>query len=113
MTLQYLKYGGLQKPNCPLKSDKYLLVDKGYVLERHVVVPFKEPHSRRPKDAKFNYQRSIPRVKNEYTFGVLKVWFPTLFNQPLHVGEDLSSLVEDLLLPTLAESRYTKCQNYK
>lgn len=70
------------------QPEEYLLADKGYALERHIIVSFKEPLSRLPTNSDFNYQLSIPRVKIEHAFGMLKARFPTLFNLPLRIDED-------------------------
>jgi len=36
-------------------SEEYVLADKAYGLERHIITPYKEPASRQPTNAAFNY----------------------------------------------------------
>lgn len=63
--------------------EEYLLADKAYALNRHLIIPYKEPAASQPENAAFNYQLSIPRVKIEHAFGVLKARWPTLRNIPV------------------------------
>ena len=49
---------------------EYVLADKAYGLERHVITPYKEPASRLDINTAFNYQLLIPRVKIEHAFGI-------------------------------------------
>ena len=63
-------------------SEEYVLVDKAYGLERHVITPYKEPASRLDINTPFNYQLSIPRVKIEHAFGILKARSRTIHDIP-------------------------------
>ena len=69
-------------------DDEYILADKAYALEQHVIVPYKEPLASRPKYSAFNYALSVPRVKIEHTFGILKGRWPSLRDIPIRIGED-------------------------
>jgi len=68
--------------------EEYVLADKAYALERHVITPYKEPASRERANAAFNFQLSGPRVKIEHAFGVLKARWPTLYNIPIRIDND-------------------------
>ncbi|RPB27651.1 hypothetical protein L211DRAFT_894763 [Terfezia boudieri ATCC MYA-4762] len=59
--------------------EEYILADKAYALERHIITPYMEPAARQPSNAAFNYELSIPLVKIEHVFGVLKARWPTLW----------------------------------
>ena len=69
-------------------AEEYILADKAYGLERHIITPYKEPASRQPANRRFNLQHAIPRVKIEHAFGVLKARWPTLYNIPTRIGTD-------------------------
>ena len=71
--------------------DEYILADKAYALERHVIVPYKEPLASRPNYSAFNYALSIPRVKIEHTFGILKGRWPSLRDIPIRINEDAAT----------------------
>ena len=66
--------------------EEYLLADKAYALERHIITLYKEPAARQPVNAAFNFQLSIPRVKIEHAFGILKARWPTLYDIPIQIG---------------------------
>ena len=66
-----------------IDPEEYVLADKAYALERHVITPYKEPASRLPANTAFNYELSVPRVKIEHAFGVLKARWPTLYSIPV------------------------------
>ena len=68
--------------------EEYILADKAYALERHIITPYKEPASRQPNNATFNKQFAKTRVKIEHAFGVLKARWPTLRNIPVRIGEN-------------------------
>ena len=72
------------------KKHEYLLADKAYALERHIIVPFKDPYARHPPRAAFNSQLSIPRVRIEHAFGLLKARFLSLRNLPVRIGENIA-----------------------
>ena len=69
-------------------NHEYLLADKAYSLEKHIIVPYKDLHAQVPSEAAFNYQLSIPHVKIEHAFGVLKARFPSLRSLPVRIGLD-------------------------
>ena len=62
--------------------EEYLLADKAYALERHIITPYKEPTTRQPL---FNYALSIPQVKIEHAVGVLKVRCTTLYEIQMYL----------------------------
>lgn len=64
------------------------MADKAYALERHVIVPYKEPAARLAANAAFNYELSVPRVKIEHAFGVLKARWPTLYEIPVRIDSN-------------------------
>jgi len=68
--------------------EEYILAGKAYSLERHIITPYKEADSGQPPNAAFNYELSIPRVKIEYAFGVLKARWPTLNKVPARINTD-------------------------
>ena len=68
------------------EPEEYILADKAYALERHIITPFKNPTARQPIDATFNYELSKPRVKIKHAFGILKARWPTLNELPLRIG---------------------------
>jgi len=70
------------------RPQEYLLADKAYALQPHVITPYKDPEARKQDNARFNYQLSIPRVKIEHAFGVLKARFPSLRSMPIRIGTD-------------------------
>jgi len=67
------------------EPEEYILADKAYSLEKHVITPYKQPAARLPANAAFNYELSIPRAKIEYAFGVLKARWPTLSEIPVRI----------------------------
>ena len=71
--------------------DEYLLADKAYAIERHIITPYKEPIARKASYAAFNYALSIPRVKIEHAFGILKARWPSLYDIPIRISKDAES----------------------
>ena len=69
--------------------EEYILADKAYALERHIITPFKEPASRQPANAAFNTELSRPRVKIEHAFGVLKACWSTIYEIPVRIDSYL------------------------
>ncbi|RPB20972.1 hypothetical protein L211DRAFT_757398, partial [Terfezia boudieri ATCC MYA-4762] len=55
-----------------MTPSEYLLADKGYQLDRHVITPYKGDAARAPANRRFNDYHAVKRVKIEYAFGVLK-----------------------------------------
>ena len=74
--------------NSYFDPEEYILADKAYALERHIITPYKEPASREARNATFNKLHAIPRVKIEHAFGVLKARWPTLRHIPVRIGQD-------------------------
>ena len=77
-----------RNPSRYFDLEEYVLADKAYGLERHIITPYKEPASSRAENTAFNYHLSIPRVKIEHAFGVLKARWPILHNLPIRIGQD-------------------------
>lgn len=57
---------------------EYLLADSGYPLSPQCIIPYKKPHSRVPRNTKFNYYLSRLRIKVEHCIGILKGRFQSL-----------------------------------
>ena len=70
------------------QPDEYILADKAYALERHIITPYKSPAATLPINVIFNYELSKPRVKIEHAFGILKVRWPTIYDIPIRIGMD-------------------------
>ena len=68
--------------------EEYVLADKAYALERHIIAPYKKPASQEARNATFNEQHAIPRAKIEHAFGVLKERWPSLSHIPVQIGQD-------------------------
>ena len=66
---------------------EYILADKAYALERHIITPYKEPLARRPTYSAFNPALSVLRVKIEHTFGIFKARWPSLYDIPIRITE--------------------------
>ena len=77
-----------RNPGKYFDPEEYVLADKAYGLERHVIMPYKEPASRLDINTAFNYQLSIPRVKIEHAFGILKARWRTIHDIPVHIDMD-------------------------
>ena len=72
-------------------QNEYILADKAYALEEHVITPYKGAISREPIHSAFNYALSVPRVKIEHAFGILKARWPSLRDVPIRIGEDVDA----------------------
>lgn len=83
-------------------QDEYVLADKAYALERHVITPYKDPIAKRPTHSAFNYALSTPRVRIEHAFGILKARWPSLSDIPLRIGEDVHSGHQKVIEWTMA-----------
>ena len=64
------------------------MADKAYSLEQHIITPYKGPASRLPDNSAFNSQLSIPRVKIEHAFGILKARWRTIYDIPIRIDID-------------------------
>jgi hypothetical protein len=72
-----------------MADNEYLLADKAYELDRHLITPYKMPIARQPSHRAFNYAHSVERVKIEHAFGVLKARWPSLKGLGLRIGDDI------------------------
>ena len=70
------------------EDEEFVLADKAYALEKHVITPYKGLSSLQVHNKRFNYHLSIPRVKIEHSFGILKARWVSLSNLPLRIDED-------------------------
>ena len=70
------------------QENEFLIADKAYALERHVITPYKGQAGRQKQNSKFNHHLSTCRVKIEHAFGVLKARWPSLKNLPIRINED-------------------------
>lgn len=52
--------------------EEYILADKAYSLERHIITPYKDPIGKRQSHSAFNAALSASRVKIEHAFRILK-----------------------------------------
>ena len=76
-----------------LLPSEYLLADKAYEIDRHLITPFKQQGQPSASKALFNRTHSHLRIGVEHTIGILKARFPSLRYLPLrirsdHVGDD-------------------------
>lgn len=55
-----------------LDEEEYLLADSGYPLSRHVIIPYKKPHTNKQRNRAFNKHLSQVRIKVEHCIGILK-----------------------------------------
>ena len=70
------------------EDHEFLLADKAYPLQRHVITPYKGQAGREKDNITFNNHLSTPRVKIEHAFCILKARWPSLNNLPIRIGED-------------------------
>lgn len=68
--------------------DQYILADKAYALERHIITPYKEPIAKQPTYTAFNSVLSSHRIWIEHTFGILKARWRSLYDIPTRIGDD-------------------------
>ena len=83
-------------------DEEYILADKAYALEKHIITPYKGRIARDPVHSAFNYALSVPRVKIEHAFGILKARWPSLTEIPVRIGENERSGHEKVLYWTIA-----------
>lgn len=55
-----------------LNDSEYLLADKAYQLDKHLITPFKQPYPHHSQYSTFNKAHSRQRIRIEHAFGVLK-----------------------------------------
>jgi len=82
--------------------EEYVVADKVYALERHIITPYKESLARRRAHSALNYALSVPRVKIEYAFGILKACWPSLYDLPVRIAEPAEPGHENIIDWTLA-----------
>ena len=72
-----------------MADNEYLLADKAYELDKHLITPYKMPIARQPAHKAFNYAHSRERIKIEHAFGVLKARWPSLKSLNWRIGDDV------------------------
>ena len=72
-----------------MTDNEYLLADKAYEIDKHLITPYKMPIARLPSHKAFNRAHSVERVKIEHAFGVLKGRWPSLKSLRIRIGDDV------------------------
>ena len=72
-----------------MTDNEYLLADKAYEIDKHLIMPYKMPIARQPSHKAFNRAHSVERVKIEHAFGVLKARWPSLKSLRIRIGDDV------------------------
>jgi DDE superfamily endonuclease len=72
-----------------MSSSEYILADKAYQLDKHIITPYKLPIARQPSYKAFNLAHSRQRIKVEHTFGVLKARWSSLRCLPVRIRDDV------------------------
>ena len=72
-----------------MADNEYLLANKAYELDKHLITPYGMPLARQPEHRAFNRAHSAERAKIEHTFGVLKARWPSLKSLGLRIGDDI------------------------
>ena len=72
-----------------MSDNEYLLADKAYEIDKHLMTPYKMPIARQPSQKAFNRAHSVERVKIEHAFGVLKARWPSLKGLWIRIGDDV------------------------
>ena len=75
--------------SCFMADKEYLLADKAYKLDKHLITPYKMPIARQPAHKAFNRAHSVERVKIEHAFGLLKARWPSLKSLGIRIGDDI------------------------
>lgn len=70
-----------------INSQEYLLADKAYQLNRHIITPYKLPAARAPHYRLFNKAHSNRRIKIEHSFSVLKARWASLKGLPIRIRQ--------------------------
>lgn len=74
-------------------ENAYLLGDKAYEIDKHVLTPFRQnaSHTDIPFQTVYNVALSNRRIHIEHTFGQLKERFSSVYSLPTHIREGLLS----------------------
>jgi hypothetical protein len=70
-------------------TSMYILADKAYQVDKHIITPYKLPVARQPSYKAFNKALSERRIKIEHAFGVLKARWSSLKSLPVRIGDDV------------------------
>ena len=71
--------------------EEYILVDKAYALEWHIITPYKDPITKKPPYSRFNSALSVARVKIEHAFGIPEARWTTLYDVPIRIIQDIQA----------------------
>lgn len=66
-------------------NDEYILADNAYPLGPHVITPYKDCEA----NAAFNSEHTNARIQIKTTLGMLKARWPTLYDLPVRILEDV------------------------
>lgn len=72
-----------------MRDNEYLLADKAYELDKHLITPYKMPIAQQSSHKAFNYAHSVEWVKIEHAFGVLKARWPSLKGLGLRISDNI------------------------
>jgi DDE superfamily endonuclease len=72
-----------------MNNDEYILTDKAYQLDKHIITPYKQPIARQPSYKAFNKAHSKQRIRIEHAFGVLKARWSSLRSLPIRIRDDV------------------------
>jgi DDE superfamily endonuclease len=72
-----------------MSSNEYVLADKAYQLDKHIITPYKLPIARQLPYKAFNIAHSKQRIRIEHAFGVLKARWSSLRCLPVRIRDDV------------------------
>ena len=72
-----------------MSNDEYILGDKAYQVEKHIITPYKLPVACQLSYKAFNKAHSERHIKIEHAFGVLKTRWSSLKSLPVRIGDDV------------------------
>lgn len=78
-----------QKRQELMSSDEYLVADKAYELDKHIITPYKLPIARRPSHKAFNKAHSEQHIRIRRAFEVLKARWSSLRSLPVRIRDDV------------------------
>lgn len=78
-----------QKHSLMMAGHEYLLGDKAYQLDKHLITPYKLPVACQTDCKAFNKAHSNKRVYIEHTFSVLKARWCSLCSIPIQIRHDI------------------------
>lgn len=78
-----------QQRSLMMADHEYILGDKAYQLDKHLITPYKLPIARQAECKAFNKAHSNERIYIEHTFGVLKARWSSLRSIPIRIRHDI------------------------